>query len=192
MPCRTREFIVQDGRNNSDIPNRASQGVLSSNRLLKKQVLSTNTILYFLEFSHKKRQPWNPPPVFLQLKFDRLEENTRGDTATNLHTVGVLTQLSLPLCWVSWKLETYQAGGYTALLVPTLQDRGSPEAWHPRGFLSRLHRTQLTLSPWTVLRAAKPAGALPDLSCKVHFITWWKKNKNKITRNIKSEKRTIL
>ena len=37
LPRRRSEFIVQCGRNNSYIPKEASQGVLSSSRLLRKQ-----------------------------------------------------------------------------------------------------------------------------------------------------------
>lgn len=40
MPCGTSEFIAQHGRNGSYVPKRASQGVLSSSRLLRKQVPS--------------------------------------------------------------------------------------------------------------------------------------------------------
>lgn len=36
------------------VPSRVSQGVLSSSRLLKKQALSANTILYILEVTHEK------------------------------------------------------------------------------------------------------------------------------------------
>lgn len=57
VPHGTSEFIVQCGRNNPYIPNKASQGGLSSSRVLRKQVpsgLSVNTIPYSLGVSRDK------------------------------------------------------------------------------------------------------------------------------------------
>lgn len=57
VPRGTNEFIVQCGRNDPYISNRASQGRLSSSRLLRKQVpsgLSVNTIPYSLGVSRDK------------------------------------------------------------------------------------------------------------------------------------------